>query len=86
MACFCGELPYGQRSIFHWHHWQVCGSALNSLDHEDVSLVFTENGFHRLMLIEQPWENEPFPLQLPSPDWNHIAPLLRVPAVDLDDI
>ena len=57
-----------------------------SLNQEDVSLVFTENGFHRLMLIKQSWEDEPFPFQLPSSDWNDVAPSLWVHAVDLDDV
>ena len=62
--------------------WVSSGSP----NQEDVSLVFTENSFHRLMLIKQSWEDKPFPFQLPSSDWNDVAPSLQVHAVDLDDV
>ena len=51
-------------------------SSMEVGDREEVSLVFTENGFHHLLLLTvQHKENLVYPLQLPNAGWS-TSPLL----------
>ena len=60
---------------------------METRDGEEVLLVFTENGFHQLLISTSQYEeNLVYPLQPPSAQWLLSPPLLQVPVCDLDDV
>ncbi len=62
-------------------------SSIETGDGEEVSLVFTENGFHCLLISTSQYEeNLVYPLQPPSAEWSLSPPLLQAPVCDLDDM
>ena len=63
-------------------------SSMDSGEGEEVSLVFTENEFHCLLLVPklQEEENLVYELQPPDAAWSTSSPLLWSPVSDLDDV
>ncbi len=62
-------------------------SSLDNGGEDELSLVFTKNGFHYLLLLPtQQEESLVYPLQLPNAGWTACPPLLQVLVCDLDDI